>query len=251
MVKLVTIETLMTYGKMIMYQNRVTIICRNEIISCPLQEILLGNGLEVKTFKSIEDMFVEFIKKPHALTIIDAGSYSEDTLKIVSYLQGAKSAPILVLLSKTEPIDRMELFRKGATVCMTTDASPEEQAAQAMALIQIYVAREDNKHRKTLVFGTSLVINPVYHMVVLNGKMLKLTRREFDLLYFMARQDMRVFTPEQLYRNVWGSEDDDQIGDTVKSGIKALRKKLGPYGRNYIQNEWGIGYRFAGKSVKP
>ena len=179
-----------------MYQDRVAIISRNEMISGPIQELLLGNGLEANTVDSIEDMFEEFIKKPHVLTIIDAGSYGEDTLKAVNYLQGAKSVPILVLLSETDPDDWLELFRKGATVCMAADASPEEQAAQAMALVRIYGAKDDGKHRKTLVFGTALIINPAYRMVVLNGEMIKLTRREFDLLYFMARHNMRFFTPE-------------------------------------------------------
>ena len=230
-----------------MYQNRIKIISHNENNSGPIQKLLLENGLEVKTVKSIEDMFDEFLKTPHSLTIIDGGSYGEDTLMMVNYLHGAKSAPILVLLSETVSIDRLELFRKGATVCMDADASTQEQAAQAVALVRIYGTKDDDKHRKTLAFGTSLVINPAYRMVVLNGKIVKLTRREFDLLYFMARQNMRVFTPEQLYRNVWNGESDDRIGETVKSGIKALRKKLGAQGRSYIQNEWGIGYRFAGK----
>lgn len=234
-----------------MYQNRVTIISQNETVSDPIKGLLLKNALEVKIVNSIEDMFEEFIKKPHVLTIIDAGSYSEDTLKAVNYLQGAKSAPILVLLSENVSIDRLELFRKGATVCMDIYASPEEQAAQAMALVHIYGAKDDNKHRKTLAFGTSLVINPVYRMVVFNGERIKLTRREFDLLYFMARQNMRVFTPEQLYRNVWNTENDNQVGATVKSAISALRRKLKPYGHDYIQNVWGSGYCFVGKREIP
>lgn len=234
-----------------MYQDRVAIISRNEMISGPIQELLLESGLEVNTVKSIEDMFEELIKGLYTLTIIDAGSYGEEILKAVNYLHGARSAPILVLISETESIDRREFFRKGATVCMAADASPEEQAAQAMALVQIYGAKDDNKHRKTLAFGTALVINPVYRMVVLNGEVVKLTRREFDLLYFMARQDMRVFTPEQLYRNVWNTGNNNQVGATVKSALSALRRKLRPYGHDYIQNVWGSGYRFVGKWPSP
>ena len=120
-----------------------------------------------------------------------------------------------------------------------------------MALVRIYGARDDGKHRKTLVFGTALVINPAYRMVVLNGEMIKLTRREFDLLYFMARHNMRVFTPQQLYRNVWNSENDNQVGATVKSALSALRRKLKPYGHDFIQNVWGSGYRFVGKWQNP
>ena len=177
---------------MIINTKRVTIISQNENISGPVHKLLLENGLDVKTSESFEDMFEEYIKKPHALTLIDAESFGEDTLKIVNYLHGAKSAPILVLLSETESIDRVELFRKGATVCMAADAPPQEQVAQAMALVRIYGAKDNDKHRQTLAFGTSLVINPVYRMVVLNGEIVKLTRREFDLLYYMAGQNMRV-----------------------------------------------------------
>ena len=179
-----------------MYHNRIRIISHNENNFGPIQKLLLENGLEVKTVKSIEDMFDEFLKTPHALTIIDGGSYGEDTLMMVNYLHGAKSAPILVLLSETVSIDRLELFRKGATVCMAADVSPQAQAAQAMALVRIYGTMDDDKRRKALAFGTSLVINPAYRMVVLNGKIVKLTRREFDLLYFSPKLKEESHEPQ-------------------------------------------------------
>lgn len=182
--------------------------------------------------------------------IVDADSHGENAQKMIRHLRGAKPAPILVLMTASYPGTRLEFLRMGATVCMDAETSPEEQAAQAKALIQIYGARDDNLHRKTLAFGTSLVINPIYHLVILNGEKVNLTRREFDLLYFMARHEMQVFTPEQLYRQLWSDEDDTQVGDTVKSAIKVLRKKLEPAGHEFIKNGWGTGYRFVGNTEK-
>ena len=150
------------------------------------------------------------------------------------------------MITELYPSDILKFLQIGATVCMDAKIGPKEQAAQAKALIQIYSSKDDNIHLETITFGSSLVINPVYRIVVLNGEKTDLTRREFDLLHFMARHNMQVFTPEQLYRQLWNDENETQIGDTVKSAIKALRKKLEPASHEYIQNVWGTGYRFVG-----
>lgn len=229
-----------------MCQNKIAIITKDANCFLSLQESLKENGMDTCTVSSIESLFEKYISFPFVLAIIDANSYREDTPKLVCRLHGAKPAPILVLMSELYPHSSLELLQTGATICMNAKSSPEEQAAQAKALIQIYNARDENLHRETLLFGTTLVINPIYRLVILNGEKINLTRREFDLLYFMAKHEMQVFTPEQLYRQLWNDEDDSQIGDTVKSGIKVLRKKLEPAGHEYIQNEWGTGYRFVG-----
>lgn len=229
-----------------MLQNKVVIISKNTSSFIPLQESLKEYGMDTWIVSSISDIFEKYITLPFVLAIIDANSYGEDTLKLVSQLHGAKPAPILVLMSETYPGNLLKLLQMGATVCMNAETSLQEQTAQAKALIQVYSARDDNIHRETIAFGTSLVINPVYRIVVLNGEITDLPRREFDLLYFMARHNMQVFTPEQLYRQLWSDGDDTHIGDTVKSAIKVLRKKLEPTGYEYIQNVWGTGYRFVG-----
>lgn len=231
-----------------MNQNRIAIITKSTNCFVSLQESLKENWMDVCTVSSIEAILEKYIILPFVLAIIDAKSFGKDTLKLVCRLHGARPAPILVLMTKSCANDRLELLQMGATVCLDVESSPEEQTAQAKALIQIYSARDDGLHRETLVFGTSLVINPIYRLVILDGERIDLSRREFDLLYLMARYDNRVFTPEQLYKQLWNEEDISQIGDTVKSGIKVLRKKLEPVGHEFIQNVRGIGYRFVGIS---
>ena len=230
------------------YQNKIAIISKSLGDFVPLQNKLNENGMEAYVASAMEDFFEKYIRLPFVLAIVDAISYREEMPELVRHLRGAKTSPILVLMTESCPYSRLDLLRMGATVCINAEADPEERAAQVRALIQIYGARDDNLHRETLVFGTALVINPIYHLVIQNGERIDLPRREFDLLYFMAKHEMQVFTQEQLYRQLWSDDDDTQIGDTVKSAIKVLRKKLEPAGHEFIQNEWGTGYRFVGNA---
>jgi len=78
-----------------------------------------------------------------------------------------------------------------------------------------------------------------------NGTEVALTPKEYDLLYFLASQEERVFTREQLLERVWGY---DFYGDlrTVDTHIKNLREKLKKAGlkARYIVTVWGVGYKF-------
>ena len=115
-----------------------------------------------------------------------------------------------------------------------------------LVIIMTFVLNHTKMGRYTLAIGKDLVIDPLYRQTYLAGVELDLTRREFDLLYFLASNPGQVFSRAQLYRNVWCSDNDFAIDETVKTCIKALRRKLAPAGREYIQNLRGVGYRFVG-----
>ncbi|MDN9460447.1 winged helix-turn-helix domain-containing protein [Clostridioides difficile] len=77
------------------------------------------------------------------------------------------------------------------------------------------------------------------------GKIVYLTAKEFDLLYFLYSHKGQVFTKEQLYEKVWGYEDMTD-GSNLTSFIRKLRKKIEPTPDNpqYIITVWGVGYKF-------
>lgn len=97
----------------------------------------------------------------------------------------------------------------------------------------------------TLAFGMDLIIDPIRHQATLKGEPMNLTRKEFDLLFHLASHAGQVLSREQLYSAVWNEDSPYNVDESVKSHIKALRKKLIPSGKEYIKNEWGIGYRFS------
>lgn len=117
--------------------------------------------------------------------------------------------------------------------------------AQANALIKLYLESDEELGKSVpIAFGTSLVIAPRYHQVLMQGTCVELTRIEFDLLYFMAKHPGQVFSRRELYDYVW--DDYFELGgdETVKSHIKALRKKFAGLGQDIIETVWAVGYRF-------
>lgn len=93
-----------------------------------------------------------------------------------------------------------------------------------------------------------LTIQPKSHKVVRGGVEIPLTPKEFDILYFLARNQGEVFTKEQIYQAVW--ENDYLLDDSnIMAFIRKLRKKIepNPDAPQYIQTIWGVGYKFNDK----
>lgn len=94
----------------------------------------------------------------------------------------------------------------------------------------------------------ALTVDPRLRKVVRNGSEISLTPKEFDILYFLARNRGEVFTKEQIYQAVW--ENDYMLDDSnIMAFIRKLRKKIepNPDAPEYIQTIWGIGYKFNDK----
>ncbi len=94
----------------------------------------------------------------------------------------------------------------------------------------------------------ALVIFPREHKVTRDGEEISLTPKEFDILYFLARNRGEVFTKEQIYQSVW--EDRYLMDDSnIMAFIRKLRRKIEPHpdAPEYILTIWGIGYKFNDK----
>lgn len=83
-----------------------------------------------------------------------------------------------------------------------------------------------------------------------NGKLVYLTSKQFDLLYFLYSHSGQVFTKEQLYEKVWGY-DDIPDASNMTSFIRKLRLKveLDPANPQYIITVWGVGYKFNEETI--
>lgn len=101
---------------------------------------------------------------------------------------------------------------------------------------------------KNIINCGTLSIDLKSRSVIRNGTEIALTPKEFDILYFLARNRGEVFTKEQIYQAVW--EDDYLLDDSnIMSFIRKLRKKIepNPDAPEYILTIWGIGYKFNDK----
>ena len=95
-----------------------------------------------------------------------------------------------------------------------------------------------------ITLGPSAIISPQYRQVLVDGKSLKLTRKEFDIIYYMAQHPYQVFSRRQLFEQVWNMDAALGGEDTVTTHIKTLRKKLTAMGLELIETIRGLGYRY-------
>ena len=194
---------------------------------------------------TIDDALAAFNMMDFCLVILDASMSASDDHNILKAMRASKTMPILVLSSHADHTERIHAFNAGAHAYMGKPYTDEECLAQAHTLMQLYVDMlPESKLCYTLAFGNDLVINPEIRMVYLHGKELKMTRKEFDLLFWLASNPGKVYTRDQLYDRVWTESSSFNVDDIVKAHIKTLRSKLSEADTEYIKNVWGVGYQF-------
>lgn len=209
-----------------------------------LRSFLQITGLEVHCIKSMEEVLSAFTKRDYCLSIFELQQLSRESIKIICEMREVKPVPIVAITEAISVEQKIELFQAGVHAYIEKPINPEVCIAQAVALMQLGGIGTVNTQQGELAFGTELIIKPRYRQVFVHGELLELTRKEYDLLCYLAQSPCQVFNYEQLYSHVW--KDDYIFGgeNTVKVHIVTLRKKMSGIKKDCIQNEWGIGYKF-------
>ena len=223
-------------------KSRVLIILNNSNICTEMQSALCEATMIVDTAFSPAEAIDLFLRYEYSLILLDVDT---DGKAIIKPLRAITSVPILALCSPNDPMERCNILRAGASVCLTKPINLWECVAQVEALLNLYFATSKEKTIRTIAYGTEFVIDPDFRTVFLKGKLVKLSRREFDLLLFLASHDKQVFSRQQLYEQVWGYDQYSSVDDVVRACVKHIRRKLGPAGRDYVQTVRGVGYRFS------
>lgn len=210
-----------------------------------IQKALQKDCIEVNFILSKEKAFEYFMKNEYCLAIIFLQPSVNRDMEILRMMREITSIPIIAFTHKLNLSEKIALFHSGVNVCLEKPVNLELCIAQANSLIHLYLdAKEADRNNYPLIFGTELIINAIYHHVIIDGDPLELTRIEFDLLYYMASHPNQLFTRQQLYRQIWNDDLGISGENTVRSHIGNLYKKLADVGKNYIQNTRGVGYKF-------
>jgi DNA-binding response OmpR family regulator len=180
-----------------------------------------------------------FAARPDVLVLdlMLPGTSGLDVLREVREEPATRELPVVVLTARSTEMDKLIGFERGADDYLTKPFSPQELVARIRALLR--------RARPSLAAGRievgDLVVDTLAREAALRGKPLTLTRREFDLLAFLAHQPGRVHRREELLRKVWGY---DYMGETrtVDVHIRRLRMKLGEKNR-FIVTVTGAGYK--------
>jgi DNA-binding response OmpR family regulator len=193
--------------------------------------------------------WAQITSNPYDLIILDLMLPGIDGLEICRRIRAQPSyTPILMLTSKSTELDRVLGLEIGADDYVTKPFSIRELMARVKAIFRRIDELQSDRRpdKQSLIRAADLVIDPQKRTVVLSGRTIDLTAKEFDLLLHFARQAGRVFTRSQLLDEVWGYGHDG-YEHTVNSHINRLRAKIeaNPAQPGYILTVWGVGYKFA------
>lgn len=180
------------------------------------------------------------------LVILDLMLPNMDGFDICKKIREAKNIPVIMVSAKRDEIDKIRGLGLGADDYMTKPFSPSELVARVKA----HLARYDRLigsgvKENDIIEIRGLKIDKIARRVFLNGEEKIFTTKEFDLLTFLAQNPNRVYTKDELFREIW---DMESVGDiaTVTVHIKKIREKI-EYNTSkpqYIETIWGVGYRF-------
>lgn len=180
------------------------------------------------------------------LLILDLMLPGMDGFEICRQVREEKDIPILMVSAKKEDIDKIRGLGLGADDYMTKPFSPSELVARVKAHLARY-ERLVKMHEKEneIIEIRGMKIDKTARRVYVNGEEKILTTKEFDLLSFLAAHPDRVFTKDELFREIWDMESFGDIA-TVTVHIKKIREKIEENAANpqYIETIWGKGYRF-------
>jgi two-component system, OmpR family, response regulator ResD len=166
-----------------------------------------------------------------------------DGLELCRWIRSRSELPVIMLTARGEEADRIVGLELGADDYVTKPFSPRELAARVRTVLRRSAPAE--RARELLAFG-EIELDTGAREARKAGTELRLTAKEFDLLWFLASHPRRVFSRDQLMSRVWGYAAALDTG-TVTVHVRRLREKIedDPSQPRYLQTVWGIGYRLA------
>ncbi len=203
---------------------------------------LVCDFLEKHGYKTLEaedgeqalDVF--FDKKNIDLVILDVMMPKMDGWQVCKEIRQFSKVPIIMLTARTEERDELLGFKLGVDEYIGKPFSPKILMARVDAIL-----RRTGPEEESLAIG-GIVIDKTAHNVTIDGTLIDLSVKEFELLsYFMVNKGVAL-SREKILNNVWNY---DYYGDarTIDTHVKKLRSKMGEKG-DYIKTIWGMGYKF-------
>lgn len=174
------------------------------------------------------------------LVLLDVMMPEKDGFTVCAELRQTSNVPVIFLTAKDAEEDKVHGLRLGGDDYIVKPFSGEELAARIEAVLR----RTKNIMPQSHVLTYDMIaLDEIGRNVLIDGKKVTLTMKEFELLHLFMKHPNIVYTRDQLLEQIWSL---DYAGGTrtVDTHIKTLRLKIGKVASNYIQTVWGIGYRF-------
>src|ERR671935_2258720 len=218
-----------------------------------LADNLVADGFDPLVAETARDAMRQLEYKHPDLVILDLALPDGSGLDLLARVRAADGiagridpdTPVIVLTGRAAELDRVRGFARGADDYMVKPFSYPELLGRIGAVLR----RTRGRRGLGRLRVGSLEIDPPSREVRLRGERVELSQKEFALLRTLASDPTRVYTKEELLRNVWGFRS---LGSTrtLDSHACRLRHKLARAGDRFVVNVWGVGYRLVDGPVR-
>ena len=228
-----------------MAEYRILVVDDEEPIAKILDFNLRKEGYDVIVANDGEKAVELAFSEDPDLILLDLMLPKKDGMEVCREVRAQKNIPIIMLTAKNSEIDKVLGLEFGADDYVTKPFSTRELMARVKVNLrrvakQTEVVEEKNTSEVVI---KDIVIYPEAYVIKKNGEEVDLTRREFDLFYYLAQHRGQVLTRENLLQTVWGY---DYFGDvrTVDVTVRRLREKVETDSSQpeYIMTRRGVGY---------
>ncbi|HEY7401824.1 MAG TPA: response regulator transcription factor [Actinomycetota bacterium] len=228
----------------LMVPPRVLVVDDEPMVREVLAKYLEKDGFEVATAEDGEQALARCAESTPDLVLLDLMLPKIDGLEVFRRMQGAGAqTPVIMLTAKGEETDRVVGLELGADDYVTKPFSPREVVARVRAVLRRSASAATNGANSYTV--GRLAIDPGRREATVAGRPVKLTRKEFDLLHYLASRPGITFTRVELLEDLW---DFAYSGDTstITVHVRRLREKIepDPSDPTHLITVWGVGYRF-------
>lgn len=186
------------------------------------------------------DIFYE--QKDIALIILDVMMPKVDGWEVLREIRQYSKVPVIMLTARSDERDELQGFKLGVDEYISKPFSPKILVARVEAILR----RTNQFEKEENLEAGGIVINKAAHNVIIDGKSIDLSYKEFELLTYFLENRGIALSREKILNNVWNY---DYFGDarTIDTHVKKLRSKMGEKG-NLIKTIWGMGYKFETES---
>lgn len=194
-----------------------------------------GNGHEALEYLAKEDIH---------LVLMDIMMPEMDGITAMVKIREQSNVPVILLTAKSEDTDKILGLNIGADDYVTKPFNPVELQARVKSQLRRYMQLGGGSVRKEVLTMGGIELDDRTKEVTLDGDKVALTRTEYDILKLLMENPGKVFSPTQIYTQVW---KDNPYGaeNTVAVHIRHLREKIeyNPAEPRYLKAVWGRGYK--------
>lgn len=210
-------------------ESRMRKLVRDFLVKAGYDVVEAGDGEEAL------DIF--FRQKDIALVVLDVMMPKMDGWQVCRELRDYSKVPVIMLTARGDEQDELQGFRLGVDEYISKPFSPKILVARIEAILR----RTSQKPEERTLNCGGIEIDRAAHRVLIDGKEIELSFKEFELLAYFAENRGVALSREKILNHVWNY---DYFGDarTIDTHVKKLRSKMGEKG-DMIKTIWGMGYK--------